>query len=119
MVSYFAEDLMPPGPDDDGDFGMPRWMLREISLMAVQSRASARAAVLRLLLARLAELVGSPWARLRAELESRGVIDLHCRDGGPPPPGRRLRAVVVSCCPRTGPPAGRAVAFPASGGALA
>lgn len=104
MVMYFAEDLRPPGPDADFDFGFPRWMLRETSLMTVRDRARIRAAMLGPVLARLAVLADSPWAALRAVLESRGLIDLHCRDGGPP-----LASCLdhVTAAPRTGPPAGR------------
>jgi len=103
MTMYWAEDLNPPAPGADYDFGFPRWMLREAVLMAVKSRARARAAALRSVLAlALARLADSPWARLRAALESRGIVGPR-HDSGPP--GRPARTVVL-CCPRTGPPAG-------------
>jgi hypothetical protein len=101
MAMYWAEDLMPPAPGAGYDFGFPRWMLRDLVLIAARDRAAARAAALRLLLGP-ARSADSPWARLRAALESRGIIGPR-RDSGPPP---RLARTVVLCCPRTGPPAG-------------
>jgi hypothetical protein len=100
LAMYWAEDLAPPAPDADHDFSMPRWMLRELALIARRDLAAARAVVLAPLLARLAER--DTWARLRSMLETAGLLRPG-RDLGPP---LALCLDHVTASPRTGPPAG-------------
>jgi hypothetical protein len=103
-------EVTPPGPD--ADFGMSRGFLHDLAtifyqdrmkaaLKAVREQAALRLAALWPLLARSAH---SLWALQRAELDAAGV-DLRPNANGPP--GRHARFIII-CCPRTGPPAGRA-----------
>jgi hypothetical protein len=73
--------------------------IRLLVLSAREDLARMRAVALAPFTARLRQLGGSAWERLRASLEARGLIR-PVRFNGP----RGVAGVIVACCPRTGPP---------------
>lgn len=95
---YLAQEVTAPA--EGADFGLTRGMVRLLALIAQEDFARLRAEALAPLLVPLGDRDGSAWARLRAVLESRGLIRPR-RDSGPP----GLAGEIVTCCPHTGPPA--------------